>query len=92
MEVHPGRQSAEICEARIVSWQHGWTWKRATKDRHLVAEYDDPYGPIGVLGRSETDVLQRPDEGERAARAGHGPFFRSGELPTWTQLSAPYGI
>ena len=77
MELPPGEQPAESREERSVAWLQSRTYNLAPENRHLMAEHDDFDGEIVSVTSSETDQLERPDEGEIQEREGHGPFSRS---------------
>jgi hypothetical protein len=64
MEPHSGEHSAESGQYRTVWWPQRRTCNLAPKNRHFVSQDDDLDGQIGVFRPSETEELQRPDEGE----------------------------
>ncbi len=75
-ELGPGDEPCETGKERPVRRPQGRAGHLATEDRHLVAKHDDLNGEIGVVTSSETDQLERPDEGEIQERECHGSFWR----------------
>ena len=74
MELPSEEQSAEAGKERPVRRLQSRTVDLATEDRHLMPEHDDLDGQIGLVGSSQAEDFDGPEEGEIEKREGHGPF------------------